>query len=204
VYGADVTLSHLNLCRETLDGIRQHSWRLAATSTPEGEVVAIADRLSYLAHDADDAIRSGIIVANDLPESVKDVFGVKQSAQIGAMIRGVVEAIERTGRIGLTIEAADALAEFRKFNYERIYFRPASLRQAERVVRMLQALVEAYADSPGLIPAVASGEWAFVSSGSAEAYQAAVNYVSGMTDRYAIAQAVNVLNWPASEMPLAV
>jgi len=204
VYGADVTLSHLNLCRETLDGIRQHSWRLAAPSTPEGEVVAIADRLSYLAHDADDAIRSGIIVANDLPESVKDVFGVKQSAQIGAMIRGVVEAIERTGRIGLTIEAADALAEFRKFNYERIYFRPASLRQAERVVRMLQALVEAYADSPGLIPAVASGEWAFVSSGSAEAYQAAVNYVSGMTDRYAIAQAVNVLNWPASEMPLAV
>jgi dGTPase len=116
----------------------------------------------------------------------------------------VIEAVGKTGRIGLTLETADALDVFRKFNYERIYFRPASLRQAEKVVRMLQALVEAYADSPGLIPAVADGEWAFVNSGSPESYLYAVNYVSGMTDRFAIAQAVNVLHWPAVELPAAV
>jgi dGTPase len=204
VYGADVTLTHLNLCHETLDGIRQHSWRLPAPSTPEAEVVAIADRIAYCAHDLDDALRSGILTVADIPQVVRDVCGDRQSTQIGSLINGVIEAVEKTGRIGLTLETADALDVFRKFNYERIYFRPASLRQAEKVVRMLQALVEAYADSPGLIPAVADGEWAFVNSGSPESYLYAVNYVSGMTDRFAIAQAVNVLHWPAVELPAAV
>jgi dGTPase len=204
VYGADVTLRHLNLCQETLDGIRQHSWRLAPPSTPEGEVVAIADRISYCAHDYDDALRSGIITPDDLPTIVKDICGTRQSQQIGSLVRGVIEAVERTGMIGMTLDTADALDSFRRFNYERIYFRPAAIRQAEKVVRMLQALVEAYADKPGLIPAVASGEWAFVSSGSQEAYEHAVRYVSGMTDRFAIAQSVAVLDWPSSELPAGV
>jgi dGTPase len=204
VYGADVTLAHLNLCNETLDGIRQHSWRLPAPMTPEAEVVALADRISYCAHDYDDAFRSGIITPNDLPQVVREVCGTRQSQQIGSLVRGVIEAVERTGKIGMTLDTAEALDAFRKFNYERIYFRPAAIRQAEKVVKMLQALVEAYSDSPGLIPAVASGEWEAATSGSAHSYQHAVRYVSGMTDRFAIAQAVNILNWSPNELPAAV
>jgi dGTPase len=204
VYGADVTLDHLNLCHETLDGIRQHSWRLAASKTPEGELVAIADRLAYCAHDADDAIRSGIITVDDLPAVVREVCGTRQSVQIGSLVAGVIKAVETTGLIGMTLETAEALDAFRKFNYERIYFRPASLKQAEKVVRMLRALVECYADSPGLIPDVARGEWPAASSGSAEAYQLSVRYVSGMTDRFAIAQAVTLLSWSVADTPAAV
>lgn len=204
VYGADVTLAHLNLCSETLDGIRQHSWRLAAPTTPEAEVVAIADRISYCAHDYDDAFRSGIVTPNDLPQVVQDVCGTRQSQQIRALVQGVIEAVESTGRIGMTLHTAEALDAFRKFNYERIYFRPAAVRQAEKVVRMLQALVEAYADSPGLIPAVASGEWEATTSGSVDSYQNAIRYVSGMTDRFAITQAVNILGWSPQELPAAV
>jgi dGTPase len=204
VYGADVTLRELNLCSETLDGIRQHSWRLAAPMTPEGEVVALADRISYCAHDYDDALRSGILTAADLPRIVQDVCGTRQSQQIGSLVRGVIEAVEKTGLIGMTLDTADALDAFRRFNYERIYFRPAAVRQAEKVVRMLQALVEAYADQPGLIPAVASGEWEFVGSGTDAAFAHSVRYVSGMTDRFAIAQAVTVLDWPVAELPAGV
>ncbi len=62
VYGADVTLAPLNLCVETLDGVRNHSWRRPAPSTPEGEVVAWADRIAYVCHDFEDAVRAGILV----------------------------------------------------------------------------------------------------------------------------------------------
>ena len=62
VYGADVTLAPLNLCAETLDGVRNHSWRRPAPSTPEGEVVSWADRIAYVCHDFEDAVRAGIRV----------------------------------------------------------------------------------------------------------------------------------------------
>ena len=68
VYGADVTLAPLNLCAETLDGVRNHSWRRPAPSTPEGEVVAWADRIAYVCHDFEDAVRAGILTPDDLPE----------------------------------------------------------------------------------------------------------------------------------------
>ncbi|MGH8979026.1 MAG: HD domain-containing protein, partial [Acidimicrobiia bacterium] len=67
VYGADVTLSELNLCRETLDGVRNHSWRRPAPATPEGEVVAWADRIAYVCHDFEDAVRGGIVDDRSLP-----------------------------------------------------------------------------------------------------------------------------------------
>ena len=75
VYGADVTLAPLNLCAETLDGVRNHSWRRPAPATPEGEVVAWADRIAYVCHDFEDAVRAGILAPDDLPEEVADVVG---------------------------------------------------------------------------------------------------------------------------------
>ena len=86
VYGADVTLAPLNLCVETLDGVRNHSWRRPAPSTPEGEVVAWADRIAYVCHDFADAVRAGILAPDDLPDEVADVVGRSQSRQIGAFV----------------------------------------------------------------------------------------------------------------------
>ena len=114
IWGADVTLRHLNLCAETLDGIRSHSWRLKAPSTPEGEVVSIADR-AYLAHDFDDAVRSGILSPDDMPAIVRERCGDRQSAQIGSLIASMISAVEKTGQIGLTQDYAEALDAFREF-----------------------------------------------------------------------------------------
>ena len=72
VYGADVVLAPLNLCAETLDGIRNHSWYRPAPSTPEGEVVAWADRIAYVCHDFEDAVAAGIVKPDDLPDAVRE------------------------------------------------------------------------------------------------------------------------------------
>ena len=67
MWGADVTLAPLNLCAETLDGIRNHSWSRPAPATPEGEVVSWADRIAYVCHDFEDAVAAGIVAGDMLP-----------------------------------------------------------------------------------------------------------------------------------------
>jgi dGTPase len=204
VYGADVTLAPLNLCRETLDGVRNHSWRRPAPATPEGEVVAWADRIAYVCHDFEDAVRAGILEPADLPAGIGDVVGVRPAAQIGTFMAAVLDAIDRSGSVGMTEPAASALAAFRAFNFERIYLRPAATRQAERVVRLLRGLVDHFADAPRRIPAVRDGEVAAPIAGSPEAAEIAVRYVSGMTDRFALGLGVELLGWRPEDLPRGV
>ena len=164
VWGADVTLTPLNLCSETLDGIRNHSWSRPAPRTPEGEIVSWADRIAYVCHDFEDAVAAGIVTPDALPDVVRDRCGERRSLQLGAFITAMIEAAGRTGRVGMTAEATEALAAFRRFNYDNVYLRPASQAQARSVIAMLQALVEHYTKHPQLLPDVGD-----VDAGSAEA-----------------------------------
>ncbi|MEI8001491.1 MAG: HD domain-containing protein [Actinomycetes bacterium] len=202
VYGADVTLAPLNLCRETLDGVRNHSWRRPAPATPEGEVVAWADRIAYVCHDFEDAVRAGILVPSDLPDEVRGVVGTDRSEQIGTFVLAVLEAVDRTGRVAMTEPAAGALAAFRAFNFERIYLRPASVRQAGKVIRLLRGLVDHFADSPHRLPEARHGQ--VPDPGSDAAAAMAVHYVSGMTDRFALGLGVELLGWRPDDLPRGV
>jgi len=204
VYGADVTLAPLNLCAETLDGVRNHSWRRPPPSTPEGEVVAWADRIAYVCHDFEDAVRAGVLTPDDLPEAVADVVGRSRSRQIGTFVHAVLDAVDRTGHVGMTDPAANALAAFRAFNFDRIYLRPAARRQAQKVVGLLQGLVDFFVDAPARLPADATGAHPRVGAGSLEAAAVAVRYVSGMTDRYALALGVELLGWRPEDLPRGV
>jgi dGTPase len=199
VWGADAVLAPLNLCRETLDGVRNHSWSRPAPSTPEGEVVSWADRIAYVCHDFEDAVSAGIVTTDALPPSVRERCGVSRSQQLGAFITGVVEAVEAAGEVGMEERLAAALAEFRSCNYQRIYLRPASVAQAEAVIRVLRALVEHLADRPNLIPNVR--QRGGLEAGSAESLRAGVGYVGGMTDRYAFSLAVAHLGWDRERLP---
>jgi len=201
VYGADVTLASLNLCAETLDGVRNHSWRRPPPSTPEGEVVAWADRIAYVCHDFEDAVRAGILEPDDLPAAVRDVVGTRRSDQIGTFLHAVLEGIERSGHVGMTEPAAGALQAFRDFNFDRIYLRDAARRQAERVIRLLRGLVEHFADAPRRLP---DDDAALVAPGSSEAAAVAVRYVSGMTDRFALGLGVEILGWRPEDLPRGV
>ena len=202
-WGADVVLAPLNLCAETLDGIRNHSWSRPAPSTPEGEVVSWADRIAYVCHDFEDAVHAGIVSPDALPAVVVERCGESRSSQLNAFILGMVEAIAATGRIAMTDSAAEALAEFRRWNYERVYLRPASREQGRVVIALLRALVEHYGDRPQLLPVSARTSLDVV-AGSSSALRAAVTYVGGMTDRFACATAVAELGWDPAKLPQGV
>ena len=92
VWGADVTLAALNLCRETIDGIRNHSWSRPAPATPEGEVVSWADRIAYVCHDFEDAVAAGIVSVDMLPARVRERCGTRRSQQLGAFIAAMIDA----------------------------------------------------------------------------------------------------------------
>ncbi len=199
VWGADVTLSSLNLCTETIDGIRNHSWSRPAPMTPEGEVVSWADRIAYVCHDFEDAVAAGIVSLDMLPALVRDRCGLMRREQLSAFIGAMIEASAVSGRIGMTARFAEALATFRQFNYEHVYLRPASVAQGLAVISLLRALVEHYADRPNALPDVEG-----VDAGSAEALHAAVAYVGGMTDRFACRQAVTLLGWSVDKLPQGI
>ena len=202
VWGADVSVAGLNLCVETLDGIRNHSWSRPAPATPEGEVVSWADRIAYVCHDWEDAVSAGIVTPAQLAELVRRSCGESRSSQLGAFIDAVVDAVASTGRVGMADEPAEALAAFRRCNYELVYLRPASLAQGAAVVAVLRALVEHFADHPNRIPDVRGGGG--LPDGPDAATRAAVAYVAGMTDRFAMAQAVGELGWDPARLPRGV
>jgi dGTPase len=209
LWGADVTLAPLNLCRETLDGVRNHSWSRPAPMTAEGEVVSWADRIAYVCHDFEDAVAAGIVTPSMLPTLVRDRCGSSRSRQIGAFVHAMVDAAAQTGRVGMVDEFAEALSAFRAFNYEHVYLRPASVAQAAAVIALLRALVEHYADRPNLLPSPSDSYGPLppplgVLAGSPDALHEAVRYVSGMTDRFACRQAAMLLGWGPERMPQGV
>jgi dGTPase len=202
-WGADVSLVPLNLCAETLDGIRNHSWSRPAPATPEGEVVSWADRIAYVCHDFEDAVESGIVTPAALPPLVRERCGDRRGQQLGTFIEALVSTTLATGRVGMAPEQAEALAAFRASNYEHIYLRPSSVAQGRAVVSVLQALVDYFADRPNLIPDSADGT-ADLTGGEPAAVRAAVAYVAGMTDRFAFGRAVALLGWDPAKLPAGI
>lgn len=196
-WGADVVLTGLNLCSETLDGIRNHSWSRPAPITLEGEVVSWADRIAYCAHDLEDAVAAGIVTLADVPAEIVEVAGRTRREQLATFIRAVIGTVARTGVVGMDADAAAALAALRAFNYERIYTRPESLAQSNAVIAVLHALVEFYCEQPGAMPAD-------FQPGGDDPVRFAVTYVAGMTDRYAFDQAVALLGWDPDRLPQGI
>lgn len=193
VWGADVTAIPMNLCTGTLDGIRNHSWSRPAPATPEGQVVGLADRVAYCAHDLEDAAFAGLVDPAELPAEVAEGCGITRSAQLHAFITDIIATMAATGLVGLSEPMGDALARLRAFNHEQIYLREESLQQGRTVVAVLQALVEHFAAHPADLPAEHRR--------SDDPVLDAVAYVDGMTDRYACVSAVELLGWPEDRLP---
>jgi dGTPase len=198
-WGADVVLAPLNLCAETLDGIRNHSWARPAPSTPEGEVVSWADRIAYLCHDFEDAVLAGVVAADDLPAIVAERCGTNRRQQLHRLIEALVRTTVDTGTVGMDADHAEALSVFRAFNYERVYLRDESRRQARVVERLLRALVEWYRADPGRLVSEGRGLDA-----DTDVDREAVAFVGGMTDRFAHERALAHLGWDAADLPIGL
>jgi dGTPase len=178
-------LEQLNLTWEVRDGIRAHSWKITPPpATREGECVRYADRIAYLSHDAQDAVRAGVLRPGDLPASSRAVFGEPGSEMVGAMVDAVVAGSLAPGNTaGAVVMEADALAamhELRAYLFEHVYESETAAGQKSLAVDVIRRLVDHHLAHPGLIPASYRDT-------EADAVVQVVDFVSGMTDRYALA-----------------
>lgn len=181
-FGADVTLVPLNLCYETLDGIRNHSWSLETPITPEGEVVSFADRIAYVCHDLEDALSCGMVSPTEYPKQASWFMLQPRGEQIDYFIRAVILGSIESGSIAMLSEFGELLKEMRSFNLERVYRHPISVKANDDVITKLRELVECLLDSPKNLP---SEMQLRISQGKAELTPSVVEYVAGMTDNFA-------------------
>lgn len=185
----------LNLTAEVRDGILKHSksresvaaeaWGTA--DTLEGQIVKLADSIAYLNHDIDDAVQARLIKEGDLPRVVRDVLGDDHDQRIKALVTDCVERsweaaqAEAAPRIQLSPAVLDATDALREFMFQRVYLVEPTLRDAQRGQRVVEALFRHYEAHPDEIAG-----WSLASD---PAWRRAADYVSGMTDGFALRRA---------------
>jgi len=173
----------LNLTWEVRDGIRWHTGE-ELPATLEGCIVRIADRIAYINHDIDDAIRAGLITLADLPTGPVRRLGDTGSERIDALVHDLVDASDAAGAIVQSPEVAEAMDELRTFLFQTVYARSLEEAGAERVRRMLGQLMEHYLEHPEALPSLppATGD---PEADRLDLVRAVADHVAGMTDRYA-------------------
>lgn len=169
----------LNLTWEVRDGIVGHSWAQPAPATPEAWIVRFADRIAYLNHDLNDAIRAGIITDADIPEEIAAALGGTHAERINSLVMGVVEASTGNGAVGMAPAPLAAMDELRRFMFARVYLSPAARDGLEFATKVMADLFAYYLAAPGQLPADYVGN-------PADARTKVADYVAGMTDGYAI------------------
>jgi dGTPase len=169
----------LNLTTQVRDGILNHTGP-GKPATLEGRVLRLVDRVAYINHDIDDALRAGIIGQGDLPEREIAVLGETGSKRIDTLVRDIVERSREAGEIAQSDEVGGAMLRLRKFMFQRVYLGPEARGEHERVERTVRGLFDYFAEHPHELP---------TGNGSAggDETQRVVDYLAGMTDRYCIA-----------------
>ncbi len=169
-------LEPLNLCAEVRDGILCHSSRAPMPRTLEGRIVRLVDRVAYINHDIDDALRAGVLVESDLPAEAIARLGPDGSARIDRLVHDLVEHSAIAGDVVQGPEVGAAMAELRRFMFDRVYLGPAARREAAKVEGVIRALFDEYIARPEQLPP---------GPPDADLAQRVTDYIAGMTDRYA-------------------
>jgi dGTPase len=172
----------LNLTYEVRDGILNHRGS-GVPCTLEGQIVKICDRIAYVNHDIDDAIRSGIISMSDLPEEDIQVLGTTHSDRINNLIVDLCRNSEGKNTISLSDDFRNALNSLRAFMFRHVYGSPEVLRIAdmEKVELIIRSLYGYFLEHPDEIPGIYRE--IMKEEGTHEAVK---DWISGMTDRYAL------------------
>jgi dGTPase len=175
----------LNLTDQVRDGILNHTGG-SKPATLEGRIVKLVDRVAYINHDIDDALRAGILSPGDLPAAEIELLGPTGSARIDTLVGDIVERSREAGEIVQGEEIGGAMLRLRKFMFDRVYLGAEARSEHERVQRTLGGLFEHYLADVDEVP-----EW----DPEAGVEQRVVDYLAGMTDRFCIAKFVE-LNVP--------
>jgi dGTPase len=167
-------IERLNLTEQVRDGILRHTGP-EPPATLEGRIVRVVDRIAYINHDIDDAIRAGVLRLQDLPAEEIELLGATGSERIETLVVDLLERSHAAGDIVQGEEVGGAMLRLREFMFERVYLEPGAQRDKPRLERVLRALFEHYAENPPppLTP-------------DASDEQRVVDWLAGMTDRFAI------------------
>ncbi len=170
----------LNLTREVMDGIVCHTGDKRA-DTKEGRIVHFADRIAYVNHDIDDAVRAGVLTEDDIPFGIKLELGATHSRRIGNLVAAVVEYGLTTGEIGMDDKTAALFAGLRDFMYEYVYKNPVAKSEEGKCEDIVQYLFRHFFAHPDAMP----GEYLIIADRDGTE-TAVCDYIAGMTDRYAV------------------
>jgi dGTPase len=166
----------LNLTEQVRDGILNHTGPGKPASL-EGRIVRLVDRVAYINHDIDDALRAGILRVEDLPAEEIALLGPTGSERIDTLVADIVKRSDGTGDIVQSREVGGAMLRLRKFMFDRVYLGPEARKEHERVQLTMRGLFDHYLAHPELLP-----------EGEGEISQRVADYLAGMTDRYCIAR----------------
>ena len=173
----------LNLCWEVRDAIVNHTGKSVA-ATPEGQLIKFADRIAYINHDIDDAIRAGILEQADLPRELTDILGDRHSRRINTMVASVLEASRDSRTIAMTPEVGEATDRLRAFLFERVYLNPKAKAEENKAKDVVCTLFDYYVSHSEKLPERYRRR---IGTEEGETVERAVaDFISGMTDRYAI------------------
>lgn len=172
----------LNLTHEVRDGILSHSGG-KKPKTLEGQAVSFSDRIAYINHDIDDALRAGVLNPSELPENYIEVLGKSHSQRINTLIIDVVNYSRGLNQLSFSPEISEAFIGLRKFMFDNVYLNLDAKKEEKKARVVLRMLYEHYRDHPEEMP-----QEYFALYKSEEGMEAVKDYVSGMTDRYAVQQ----------------
>ncbi len=167
----------LNLTEAVRDGILRHTGS-EYPATMEGQVVRLVDRVAYINHDIDDAVRAGILMVDDLPGEEIELLGPTGASRIDTLVRDLVVTSRGAGEIRQSREVGGAMLRLRKFMFERVYLGAEARSEHDRVRRTIRGLFEHYLEHPDDMPEGAPG---------ADGMQRITDWLAGMTDRFCIA-----------------
>lgn len=169
----------LNLTWEVRDGIANHTGKHTA-ATLEGQIVAISDRIAYVNHDIDDAIRAGVLSEADLPGAPTERLGRTHGTRIKTMVNDMIETSAGADEICMSAPVWEAMMGLRQFLFDKVYFSNRAKAEEPKAYRVVQALFFHYLESPEHLPADARPV------DQSELVWRVMDYIAGMTDRFAI------------------
>ena len=178
----------LNLTEEVRDGILNHSGSGQA-KTLEGTIIKFADRIAYINHDIDDAIRAGIISSDSLPKDLTDILGHTSSERINTMIIGIVKKSYGKPIVEMEKEIYEATMELRQYMFKTVYMDPVVKSEEVKIKRLLTELYKYYMEDLRRIPR----NHLSLYEGRVHSDEDIVSdYIAGMTDTYAMKQIKNI------------
>ena len=173
----------LNLTYETRMGILGHSWSADPPDFMEGHVIRFADRIAYINHDIDDAMRAGILCESDIPKEISGILGHSHSERINTLVEELITQTGISNTLRMRPKVAEAMDALRTFMFEKVYRNPVAKGEESKARDILKSLYEHYMRHPEQLPENFRPQLDF------DGIERVVcDYIACMTDKYAIYQ----------------